>query len=129
MMRLQSDLVALCLAACNGKLEQVEARFDPRAAVGVVLAAGGYPGDYPKGDVISGLPMDDGDDAKVFHAGTAESNGRVVTSGGRVLCATALGESVTAAQQAAYRLARQITWDGVYFRDDIGYRAIAREQQ
>jgi len=128
MMRLQSDLVALCLAACDGKLDQVDARFDPRASVGVVLAAGGYPGDYRKGDVITGLPTEESDDAKVFHAGTADKDGQVVTSGGRVLCATALGESVTSAQQRAYQLARQIDWEGVYFRDDIAYRAIAREQ-
>ncbi|MGB7994605.1 MAG: phosphoribosylamine--glycine ligase, partial [Photobacterium halotolerans] len=128
MLRLQSDLVELCLAAVDGKLDTVDSQWDPRAAIGVVLAAGGYPGDYNKGDVISGLPLQDGDAQKVFHAGTASKDGAVVTNGGRVLCATALGETVSDAQQRAYALAKQISWNGVFFRDDIGYRAIAREQ-
>ncbi|QUN06167.1 phosphoribosylamine--glycine ligase [Shewanella yunxiaonensis] len=128
MMRLKSDLVALCLAACRGELDQVTAEYDERAAVGVVLAAGGYPDSYRKGDVIDGLSLGN-NDAKVFHAGTKMQDGHVVTNGGRVLCATALGHSVTAAQQAAYALVDEIHWDDVYFRTDIGYRAIAREQQ
>ncbi|MDF0535152.1 phosphoribosylamine--glycine ligase [Shewanella sp. A32] len=128
MMRLKSDLVALCLAACRGELDQVTAEYDERAAVGVVLAAGGYPDSYRKGDVIEGLSLGN-NDAKVFHAGTKMQDGHVVTNGGRVLCATALGHSVTAAQQAAYALVDEIHWDDVYFRTDIGYRAIAREQQ
>ncbi|NAW67570.1 phosphoribosylamine--glycine ligase [Photobacterium halotolerans] len=128
MLRLQSDLVELCLAAVDGKLDTVDSQWDPRAAIGVVLAAGGYPGDYNKGDVITGLPLQDGDAQKVFHAGTASKDGAVVTNGGRVLCATAMGETVSEAQQRAYALAKQISWDGVFFRDDIGYRAIAREQ-
>ncbi|KKC98342.1 phosphoribosylamine--glycine ligase [Photobacterium halotolerans] len=128
MLRLQSDLVELCLAAVDGKLDTVESQWDPRAAIGVVLAAGGYPGDYNKGDVISGLPLQDGDAQKVFHAGTASKDGAVVTNGGRVLCATAMGDTVSDAQQRAYALAKQISWDGVFYRDDIGYRAIAREQ-
>lgn len=128
MLRLQSDLVELCLAAVDGKLDTMDSQWDPRAAIGVVLAAGGYPGDYNKGDVISGLPLQDGDAQKVFHAGTASKDGAVVTNGGRVLCATALGETVSDAQQRAYALAKQISWNGVFFRDDIGYRAIAREQ-
>jgi phosphoribosylamine--glycine ligase len=129
MLRLQSDLVELCAAACEGKLDTQQIQFDQRAAVGVVLAAGGYPDDYRKGDVISGLPTDDNQEAKVFHAGTVLKDGQVLTAGGRVLCATALGANVTAAQQAAYQLVDQIHWDGVFSRRDIGYRAVAREQQ
>ncbi|MBD8514682.1 phosphoribosylamine--glycine ligase [Photobacterium sp. CAU 1568] len=128
MLRLQSDLVELCLAAVDGKLNTVDSQWDPRAAIGVVLAAGGYPGDYSKGDVISGLPLQDGNAQKVFHAGTTSKDGAVVTNGGRVLCATAMGDTVSDAQQRAYALAKQIRWNGVFFRDDIGYRAIAREQ-
>lgn len=129
MLRLQSDLVELCAAACAGKLDSMHIDFDSRAAVGVVLAAGGYPDDYRKGDVISGLPTDDNREAKVFHAGTVLKDGQVLTAGGRVLCATALGANVTAAQQAAYQLVDQIHWDGVFSRRDIGYRAVAREKQ
>jgi len=129
MMRLQSDLVELCQNAVDGKLDQTQIQFDSRAAVGVVLAAGGYPDDYRKGDVISGLPQADNREAKVFHAGTKLEDDKVLTAGGRVLCATALGANVTAAQQAAYQLVDQIHWDGVFSRRDIGYRAIAREQQ
>ena len=128
MMRLQSDLVELCLAACQGQLADKEIAFDARAAVGVVLAAGGYPGSYNKGDVISGLDTNTQADRKTFHAGTALNNEQVVTAGGRVLCATALGETVTLAQQAAYELLHQISWNNVEFRTDIAYRAIAREQ-
>ncbi len=128
MMRLQSDLVELCLLACQGKLDQAEITFDPRPAVGVVLAAGGYPNSYNKGDVITGLEHNDSADRKIFHAGTALQNGEIVTAGGRVLCATALGNTVTEAQQSAYRLTKQISWQGVFYRDDIAYRAIAREQ-
>ncbi|MES9900339.1 MAG: phosphoribosylamine--glycine ligase [Sedimenticola sp.] len=128
MLRMRSDLVAHCLAAIAGRLDEEQTEWDERASLGVVLAAGGYPADYDKGDVISGLPENGNSDAKVFHAGTAEKNGEVVTAGGRVLCATALGESVAEAQANAYALARQVTWDGVYFRTDIGYRAVAREQ-
>jgi phosphoribosylamine--glycine ligase len=128
MLRMQSDLVAHCLAALDGRLDGESASWDPRPAVGVVLAAGGYPGSYAKGDVISGLDQVDAVDAKVFHAGTALRDGEVVTAGGRVLCATALGDSVAAAQAAAYDLADKISWDGMFHREDIGYRAIAREQ-
>jgi phosphoribosylamine--glycine ligase len=127
MMRLQSDIVELCLAATRGELDHVTAEFDPRAAVGVVMAAGGYPDAYHKGDVIGGLSLGD-TNAKVFHAGTRIKDGHVVTNGGRVLCATALGNTVTEAQQAAYALVDTIHWDDVYFRTDIAYRAIAREQ-
>ncbi|MEZ8082367.1 phosphoribosylamine--glycine ligase [Enterovibrio norvegicus] len=129
MLRLRSDLVALCQAAVAGKLDTVESKWDPRASIGVVLAAGGYPASYNKGDVISGLSGESSDSAKVFHAGTAEKDGNVVTAGGRVLCATAMGDSVLDAQQRAYALASQISWDGMFHRDDIGYRAIAREKQ
>jgi phosphoribosylamine--glycine ligase len=109
-------------------LDKVEAQWDPRPSLGIVLAAGGYPGDYAKGTAINGL-----DDAaqlpgKVFHAGTALQDGQVVTSGGRVLCATALGESVGEAQKCAYALAAKIDWEGCFYRSDIGYRAIARER-
>ncbi len=129
MMRLQSDLAQLCLAALDGKLDEHTTEWDHRAAVGVVLAAGGYPESYAKGKVISGLPDTvNSSDAKVFHAGTTLLDGQIVTSGGRVLCATALGDTVTAAQQAAYALTHQINWEGVYYRDDIAYRAIEREK-
>ncbi|EKO3444660.1 phosphoribosylamine--glycine ligase [Vibrio fluvialis] len=129
MMRMQSDLVELCLAAIDGKLDQVESKWDPRASIGIVLAAGGYPGDYAKGDIISGLPTTEVEGQKVFHAGTTDKDGHVVTNGGRVLCATALGNTVSEAQQRAYELAKQISWNGMFHRNDIGYRAIAREQK
>ncbi len=129
MMRMQSDLVELCLAAIDGKLDQVESKWDPRASIGIVLAAGGYPGDYAKGDIISGLPTTEVEGQKVFHAGTTDKDGQVVTNGGRVLCATALGNTVSEAQQRAYELAKQISWNGMFHRNDIGYRAIAREQE
>ncbi|HIO92165.1 MAG TPA: phosphoribosylamine--glycine ligase [Leucothrix mucor] len=127
MMRLKSDLVELMEAALDGKLDTVKAEWDPRAALGVVLAAAGYPEDYPKSDVITGLTGSGDDSAKIFHAGTAMQGDDVVTSGGRVLCAVALGDTVTNAQKVAYQLTRSILWDGVYYRDDIGHRAIARE--
>ncbi|MCR9299537.1 phosphoribosylamine--glycine ligase [Vibrio fluvialis] len=129
MMRMQSDLVELCLAAIDGKLDLVESKWDPRASIGIVLAAGGYPGDYAKGDIISGLPTTEVEGQKVFHAGTTDKDGHVVTNGGRVLCATALGNTVSEAQQRAYELAKQISWNGMFHRNDIGYRAIAREQE
>ena len=128
MMRLRSDLVELCELAVEGKLNQAEADWDPRASLGVVMAAGGYPDDYNKGDIILGLPEQDQENAKVFHAGTAERDGRVVTNGGRVLCAVALGDTVAQAQARAYELVKQINWNNVYYRDDIGYRAVARER-
>ncbi|EKK3986308.1 phosphoribosylamine--glycine ligase [Cronobacter sakazakii] len=132
MMRLQSDLVELCLAACEGKLDTAKSQWDARPALGVVMAAGGYPGDYRTGDVIHGLPIEEiaNGDGKVFHAGTTlRDDDRVVTSGGRVLCVTALGDSVAQAQARAYRLAEDIHWDDCFCRKDIGYRAIAREQE
>ena len=128
LMRLRSDLVALCNAALDQRLDQVTAEWDQRVALGVVMAAGGYPGSYHKGDIIEGLPSPDAaPDCKVFHAGTAVQDGHIVTAGGRVLCAVALGNSVKQAQQAAYTLADSIHWPNVYYRRDIGYRAIARE--
>lgn len=127
MMRLQSDLVALCKAALDGALDQCSTEWDPRPAVGVVLAAGGYPGDYRKGLPIEGLDAAAQLDGKVFHAGTRLAEGQIVTNGGRVLCATALGSNVTEAQQNAYALARTIQWQDVYMRNDIAYRAIERE--
>ncbi|WP_214454240.1 phosphoribosylamine--glycine ligase [Aeromonas dhakensis] len=129
MLRMRSDLVELCLAACAGKLDQVEAIYDTRVAIGVVLAAGGYPGDYQQGKPISGLPVEEASGEKVFHAGSHLEGDTVVTAGGRVLCATALGHTVAEAQQRAYQLAGRIKWDGVFYRNDIGWRAIEREQQ
>ncbi|WP_028300886.1 phosphoribosylamine--glycine ligase [Oceanospirillum beijerinckii] len=127
MLRLKSDLVSLCQAALAGELDKAEAEWDQRQSLGVVLAAGGYPGDYNKGDVISGLP-EETEGLKVFHAGTKLVDGQVTTHGGRVLCATALGNTVGEAQANAYKLAEQISWEGMLYRSDIGYRAIAREQ-
>ena len=128
MCRLESSLVLLVEAALAKALDKVEATWDPRPTVGVVLAAGGYPGDYAKGDVIIGLDEAAKLDGKVFHAGTKLSDGQIVTAGGRVLCATAIGASVADAQQQAYRLAEKIRWNGMFHRHDIGYRAIARER-
>ncbi|MGO1499733.1 MAG: phosphoribosylamine--glycine ligase [Marinobacter sp.] len=127
LLRMKSDIVELCQAAIDGKLDQCSSDWDERAAVGIVLAAGGYPESYNKGDIISGLPETDTEGEKAFHAGTTLNNGQVVTSGGRVLCATALGNTVTEAQQRAYLLAKKIQWDGAFYRNDIAYRAIARE--
>jgi phosphoribosylamine---glycine ligase len=126
MMRLQSDLVSLCNSALDGKLDTVQARWDPRCAIGVVLAAGGYPGDYAKGTPIQGLDAAHGDNIKVFHAGTTRAGQEIVTGGGRVLCVTALGDDIAAAQQACYEAAGKISWDGMILRRDIGWRAIAR---
>ncbi|TDN47274.1 phosphoribosylamine--glycine ligase [Scandinavium goeteborgense] len=129
MLRLQSDLVELCLAACAGKLDEKTSRWDPRASLGVVMAAGGYPGNYRNGDEIHGLPLEDVEGGKVFQAGTQLSNDdRVLTNGGRVLCVTALGETVADAQKCAYQLMQDIHWEDCFSRKDIGYRAIAREQ-
>lgn len=128
MMRMQSDLVELCLAAVEGKLNTVKSQWDPRPALGVVLAAGGYPGDYNTKDVILGLSVETDQDCKVFHAGTSLENGQVYTNGGRVLCVTALGNTVSDAQQYAYEQLKNIYWHGCYYRHDIGYRAIEREK-
>ncbi|CQH61167.1 phosphoribosylamine--glycine ligase [Yersinia frederiksenii] len=127
MLRMRSDLVELCLAGAQGKLNEKTSDWDERPSLGVVLAAGGYPADYRQGDVIYGLPHQEVTDGKVFHAGTQlNGDNQVVTSGGRVLCVTALGETVAKAQQRAYQLAADIHWEGSFCRKDIGYRAIAR---
>ena len=123
MMRLKSDLLNLVEHAVNGTLNQVEVEWDRRTALGVVMAAANYPDTPRKGDVISGLPKAT-EDSHVFHAGTALQDGKVVTSGGRVLCVTALGDSVKMAQRRAYQVADEIQFDGCQMRRDIGYRAI-----
>jgi phosphoribosylamine--glycine ligase len=128
LMRLKSCLAGLCLAAVEGKLDQTVAQWDPRAALGVVMAAGGYPGNYARGHTIHGLGSDFPDHVKVFHAGTAMRDDEVVTSGGRVLCVTALGDSVAQAAREAYLATEQIQWQGDFHRNDIGWRAIKREQ-
>ncbi|MBW1950833.1 MAG: phosphoribosylamine--glycine ligase, partial [Deltaproteobacteria bacterium] len=128
LLRLRSDLVELCMAALEGRLDGVTAQWDERAALGVVMAAGGYPSSYRKGDEITGLPDAEEEGLKVFHAGTRMEGGRVVTNGGRVLCATALGDTVSQAQARAYGLVDRIRWRDCYYRTDIGYRAVAREK-
>jgi len=128
MLRLKSDLVDLLEAALAGKLDTVTADWDTRASLGVVLAAGGYPNKYNHGDVISGLTTEESDDAKVFHAGTKLDGDNIVTAGGRVLCACALGQTVADAQKRAYALADKIQWQDMYLRRDIGHRAISREK-
>ncbi len=128
MARLNTDLVALCEATLNGHLSEQHADWDPRAALGVVMAAGGYPSGYDKGATIDGLPKVASDTCKVFHAGTALSEDDIVTSGGRVLCVVGLGDSVATARDVAYAQVNNINWNKVYFRNDIGHRAIAREQ-
>jgi phosphoribosylamine--glycine ligase len=126
MLRLRSDLVRLCQEALAGDLDSTDVEWDERVALGVVLAAGGYPGDYRKGDVIEGLPPVDDKECKVFHAGTAERDGEVVTSGGRVLCVCALGQDISEAQAKAYACTGRIHWQDMYYRTDIGYRALDR---
>lgn len=134
MLRMQSDLVHHCLAALDGRLDTEQTSWDPRPSVGIVLAAGGYPSTYNKGDVISGLPELNANNSnapvteKVFHAGTQKIASNICTNGGRVLCATAMGSSVLDAQQQAYKLAASINWNGMFFREDIAWRAIQREQ-
>jgi phosphoribosylamine--glycine ligase len=128
LMRLESDLVDLIEAALIGRLDEVEARWDPRPAVGVVLAAEGYPETPVKGPVIHGLDAAAALPGKVFHAGTSVSDGQVTVSGGRVLCAVGRGSTVAAACREAYALVDAIHWPGMQARRDIGYRAIAREQ-
>jgi len=129
LMRLKSDLVELCEAALDKRLDRVQAEWDERAALGVVLAAHGYPDTVRKGDEIHGLAAAARLPGKVFHAGTRADAGRVLTSGGRVLCAVGLGESVQKAQAQAYALVDAISWDGMQCRRDIGFRAVAREKQ
>ena len=127
MLRMRSDLVDLIEAALDGRLQEAKVDWDERAALGVVLAAAGYPESYRSGDIISGLHHAESADTKVFHAGTALQEDNVVTSGGRVLCVCALGETVAKAQQSAYKRVWQINWSGRFYRQDIGYRAISRE--
>ncbi len=127
MMRLESDLADLCLAAIDGTLADQNAQWTSQAAVGVVMAAGGYPFDYAKGDVISGIKAADATGCKVFQAGTKQTDdGQIATNGGRVLCVTALGDTVAEAQQKAYAGVAEISWDKVYYRTDIGHKAINR---
>lgn len=126
MLRLKSDLPVLCLAALEVKLDTLETEWDERPALGIVMAAGGYPFEYRQGDAIDGLPTEEGPDSKVFHAGTTLVNDRVVTAGGRVLCVTALGRTVAEAQHTAYAVAAGIHWPNAFYRSDIGHRALAR---
>ena len=127
MMRLRSDIVNLCRRATRGELEGASVEWDPRAALGVVLAAAGYPESVRKGDVISGLNADFPPQVKVFHAGSARQDGQVVTSGGRVLCVVGLADTVSHARQVTYDAVREISWTGMFYRKDIGYRAVKRE--
>jgi len=127
MMRLRSDLVAMCLSATRGELDRVHTEWDNQVALGVVLAAAGYPGNVSQGDIIDGLDGQAEPWSKIFHASTVRDNGNVITAGGRVLCVVALGENVTSAQQRAYATVDKINWRGMFYRDDIGYRAVARE--
>lgn len=128
LMRLESDLVELCLRALDGRLAGAAPQWDQRPALGVVMAAGGYPGGYEKGFPIRGLDEVAGvPDTMVFHAGTQVRDGQILTNGGRVLCVTALGQTVTEAQARAYALVKRIRWQDAYYRRDIGYRALRRE--
>ena len=126
--QMRSDLTQLCEAALEGRLATQTVDWDPRAAVGVVLAAAGYPDTARKGDVIEGLDEAALRPGKIFHAGTARSGDSIVTAGGRVLCAVGLGDSVLAAQRQAYDLVRTVRWPGMQYRTDIGHRAIERER-
>ena len=126
--RLRSDLVTLIDAALDRNLGSQKIEWDSRISLGVVMAAGGYPGNYRTGDRIDGLPANSPEHLKVFHAGTTQDNGNIVTSGGRVLCAVALGHTAAEAQAEAYELVSQISWRDAYYRTDIGYRAVARER-
>lgn len=132
MMRLKSDLVEMCQAAIDSRLNKINIEWDSRAAVGVVLAAGGYPDKYRQGDVIHGLVGTNSENSentrKIFHAGTVLKDNQVVTNGGRVLCAVGLGDDVSKAQQTAYELVKTIHWEGIEYRTDIAYRAVKREQ-
>ncbi|MCZ6881988.1 MAG: phosphoribosylamine--glycine ligase [Gammaproteobacteria bacterium] len=125
MMRLQSDLVELCLLACEGRLAGKTAVWDPRYSLGVVLAASGYPETYARGELITNIPAEDSS-SKIFHAGTRlDSEGNITSNGGRVLCAVSMGESVAQAQQKAYQVVAEINWPNAYFRTDIGFKAIS----
>ncbi len=124
MMRMNSDLVELCESALAGKLDQTDSEWDEHVAIGVVLAAGGYPDAYQSGAVISGLTLHEDTDRKVFHAGTKQAGNDIVTAGGRVLCVCALGDTLKEAQAKAYELANTLHWEGIYYRTDIGFKAI-----
>ena len=126
MMRLKSDLVTLCDLAIDGRLDEAKVEWDERVALGVVLAAKGYPVSASKGDEIQGLENNPLNGVKVFHAGTAEKEGKVITAGGRVLCVTGLGDTVLQAQQNTHAVIKNIHWEGMFYRSDIGYRAINR---
>jgi len=126
--RLRSDLLDLCLQCFDGTLGRKPVEWDPRAAVGVVMASRGYPDAYDKGQAISGLERVAGDDVKIFHAGTRLEGRTAVTDGGRVLCAVALGDSVRRARETAYAAVSKVSWDGAFWRTDIGYRAVQREE-
>ena len=123
LMRMQSDFAELCLAALDQQLDQHSIQWDSRAALGVVLAAGGYPENYGKGEIIQGLSNESATQ-KVFHAGTALNGKEVVTNGGRVLCATALGANIAEAQKNAYEITKKISWPAMFYRNDIGYQAL-----
>jgi phosphoribosylamine--glycine ligase len=127
MLRFRGDLVDLCLKALDGKLNETSLEWDPRPALGVVMAAGGYPDAYEANHPIHGLGAPLAEGVKVFHAGTRQQDEETLTAGGRVLCVTALGTSIEAAQTSAYTAVHQIHWDGVYYRNDIGHRAITRK--
>lgn len=129
LLRLQSDLVKTCLALLQNRFKDIVLTWDPRPAIGIVMAAAGYPFQYPQGEIISGLPYSKNVDSKIFHSGTVLQNGKITTGGGRVLCATALGETFTEAKNKAYDLVENIRWDNLYYRKDIGHKAIVREQQ
>lgn len=124
MMRMKSDIVELCNAALEGNLDKASSDWDHRAALGVVIAAGGYPDAYQKGDVISGLSTEEKADRKIFQAGTQQQGDNIVTSGGRVLCACALGETIQEAQTKAYELVDTVKWDNMFYRTDIGFKAL-----
>lgn len=124
MLRLKSDLITLCQAALAGKLDRTNSVWDEKAALGVVMAAGGYPDKYQQGSEITGLPTQEITDCKVFHAGTQQNDGKTITNGGRVLCVCALGNSIQEAQNKAYHLVETIHWDQAYYRTDIGFKAI-----
>ena len=128
MLRLKSDLPALCLSALSQGLRSESADWDLRSAVGIVMASAGYPGSYPKGEKVYGLEHKLKENEKIFHAGTIERCGEILTNGGRVLCAASLGDTVTEAQKNAYELAKYVSWESLYFRTDIAYRAIEREK-
>jgi phosphoribosylamine--glycine ligase len=127
MMRLRSDLALACLDVIEGRGERVRLDWDPRTAVGVVMASGGYPGSHATGHAISGLDGADPEGVKVFHAGTTREDGAIVNTGGRVLCVVGLGDTVASAQRAAYARVETIGWQDAFYRRDIGHRAIARD--